>query len=90
MTRINLVPPATLARQHLVAEYRELPRVFGLVHKAQAKGRTPADCDIPKSYRLGAGHVTFFYDKLSWLLWRQMALIQEMDRRGYAVNHRDP
>ncbi len=28
MTRINVVPVETPTQQHLVAEYRELPRVF--------------------------------------------------------------
>lgn len=30
MTRINRIPVEELSRQHLVAEYRELPRVFAL------------------------------------------------------------
>jgi len=34
MTRINLVDPSTLHSKHLLAEYRELPRVFGLVQQA--------------------------------------------------------
>ena len=29
MTRINLTLVSELADQHLIAEYRELPRVFG-------------------------------------------------------------
>jgi deoxyribonuclease V len=33
MTRINLLPPSELADQHLLAEWRELPRIFGLVKK---------------------------------------------------------
>ena len=28
MTRINVIPPAELSDQHLIAEYRELPRVL--------------------------------------------------------------
>ena len=34
MTRINVVDVTTLHQRHLVAEYRELPRVFALAHKA--------------------------------------------------------
>lgn len=84
MTRINVVPPEELCRQHLVAEYRELPRVFSLARKA--------GCRAPSSshYTLGAGHVRFFYDKLGWLLERQKALIAEMQRRGYAPQHTEP
>lgn len=34
MTRINLADPSTLHSKHLLAEYRELPRVFKLVEAA--------------------------------------------------------
>ncbi len=86
MTRINVVPPRELSRQHLVAEYRELPRVFGLARKAAAAGRKP---DAPDHYTLGAGHVLFFYTRLGWLIDRQKALIAEMLRRGYHPTHTD-
>lgn len=33
MTRINLTLVSELTDQHLIAEYRELPRVFGIVRK---------------------------------------------------------
>jgi hypothetical protein len=82
MTRINVVAPGALHRLHLVAEYRELPRVFGLVRAAQAKGLTPATIKAPGAYTLGAGHVKFFYDKLGWLATRHAALVEEMIVRG--------
>lgn len=84
MTRINLVPPSELTTKHLVAEYRELPRVFALARKARPQA------DLPSQYTLGAGHVRFFYDKIGWLLERQKALIAEMQRRGYRPQHTDP
>jgi len=31
MTRINCAPKKELSDKHLAAEYRELPRIFGLV-----------------------------------------------------------
>lgn len=31
MTRINLLPASELTDQHLIAEYRELPRIFTIV-----------------------------------------------------------
>ena len=34
MTRINTIDPANLTDQHLMAEARELPRVFALVMSA--------------------------------------------------------
>ncbi|MGP2427932.1 pyrimidine dimer DNA glycosylase/endonuclease V, partial [Escherichia coli] len=39
MTRINLTLVSELADQHLMAEYRELPRVFGAVRKHVANGK---------------------------------------------------
>lgn len=86
MTRINLVPPKDLIREHLIAEYKELPRVFGLVHKRVIKGDTPAMIKIPQSYILGPGHVTFFYDKLEFLKNRFALIVEEMKQRGYTVN----
>lgn len=84
MTRINLIPPHELTTRHLVAEYRELPRVFALAKKAQPQAI------LPSAYTLGAGHVRFFYNKAGWLLKRQRALIAEMQRRGYKPQHTDP
>ena len=42
MTRINCIPVEELSTPHLIAEYRELPRVFALAHNAAAAaGRRP-------------------------------------------------
>jgi hypothetical protein len=84
MTRINVVSPQELSGPHLVAEYRELPRIFGLVRARIEKGHSPSECKIPTEYRLGAGHVTFFYDKLGFLAKRQRSLIKEMLDRKYS------
>lgn len=83
MTRINVVPPRELTRLHLVAEYRELPRIFGLVRAKQNKGITPQHLKIPSEYTLGTGHMLFFYNKCYFLLHRQQALINEMISRGF-------
>jgi len=83
MTRINVVPVTTLTRAHLVAEYRELPRVFRLALRAQARGMRWDDPGIPRRYTLGRGHVKFFYNKLGWCQTRFRALVREMQRRGY-------
>jgi hypothetical protein len=77
VTRINCVPPEELTVKHLVAEYRELPRVFGLARP---------NPDAPKQYTLGKGHVTFFYDKLAFCYKRQCSLVDEMLSRGFTVN----
>jgi deoxyribonuclease (pyrimidine dimer) len=87
MTRINCVPPEELSRQHLLAEWRELPRVFTLAHKAYQAGRS---IKAPGRYTLGAGHVLFFYRRLSYCFDRFMALRREMLRRGYEPSYIQP
>jgi hypothetical protein len=87
VTRINCVPPGELTRQHLIAEYRELPRVFGLVRAAVERGESPDDKRNPQEYTLGRGHVRFFYRRLAWLLHRQRELVAEMQWRGYKPQH---
>jgi deoxyribonuclease (pyrimidine dimer) len=90
MTRINCVPPSELTAQHLVAEYRELPRIFALVRAAIARGERPNDTRNPTEYRLGSGHVRFFYPRLLYLARRQASLIAEMQSRGYRPAFTDP
>jgi deoxyribonuclease (pyrimidine dimer) len=82
MTRINVVPVESLCRQHLIAEWRELPRVFALACKASISPKPWTDKQ-PAEYTLGTGHVIFFYDKLAFLADRHQQLTQEMLRRGY-------
>lgn len=84
MTRINLINPRILHDKHLLAEYRELPRVFKLVEAAEKRH---AKLAIPKDYVLGTGHVTFFYDKLAFLEKRFKDLVAECRRRGFNVMH---
>ena len=82
MTRINVIHPATLTDKHLLAEYRELPRIFALAYKA-SKSAKPRTHKQPKAYTLGTGHVIFFYDKLQYLAERQKQIIAEMQHRGF-------
>lgn len=89
MTRINCIPPSELVGQHLVAEYRELPRIFALVRAAMARGERPDDPRNPLEYRLGAGHVRFFYRRLGYLAKRQADLVAEMKARGYQPTFTD-
>lgn len=79
MTRINCVPVDELSGPHLVAEYRELPRVFALAEKAAARDTFSQ----PPDYTLGKGHLLFFYTRLGYLARRHAELIEEMKRRGY-------
>lgn len=87
MTRINCVPVEELTDLHLLAEYRELPRVYKLVQKVIEKG---ADIDIPSNYRLGTGHVKFFYDKGTWLKRRfELEIVPELIKRGFKLNFKE-
>lgn len=85
MTRINLTLVSELADQHLMAEYRELPRVFGAVRKHVQNGKRLKDFKIASKFLLGTGHVTFFYDKLDYLVDRQTQLIAECLKRGFNI-----
>ncbi|WP_332872051.1 pyrimidine dimer DNA glycosylase/endonuclease V [Pseudogemmobacter bohemicus] len=84
------MPPEELSAAHLIAEYRELPRIFGLVRAAILRGEAPDDPRNPREYRLGSGHVRFFYPRLGWLAYRQAALIAEMQARGYQPSFTSP
>lgn len=89
MTRINCIPVDELTNKHLVAEYRELPRIYGLVKKKISKNVKPFEIKKPSGYTLGTGHVLFFYDKLDWLTNRYNNLCDEMKHRGFTVNYSD-
>lgn len=92
MTRINCIPVTELNSKMLLAEYRELPRVSGLVWKWHDRTYTEklnaaVVPNPPKSYRLGKGHVIFFYDKGEFLRKRfEEELVPEMQRRGFVTN----
>lgn len=80
MTRINLgISPKNLTDQHLMAELRELPRIFTAVKKRIEDGKKFDD--IPKEFTLGTGHMKFFYDKCGYLADRHVSLrIEFMER----------
>lgn len=82
MTRINLVPPAELCDRHLLAEHRELTRIPNAV----ARGRFRLDGQ-PQDYKLGSGHVRFFFNKLAFLHRRYQALHAECLARGFRVQN---
>lgn len=84
MTRINTVEPVRLTDQHLLAEARELPRVFPLAQAAIDVGIVIG----PERYTLGKGHVKFFYSRTDYLSRRQTAIIAECLDRGFNLTHR--
>lgn len=79
MTRINAgIDVVELLDTHLFREWQELPRVLTLAVVKGAKGA------IPPTFRLGTGHMCFFYDKLEYLAKRFDALTEELEKRGTA------
>jgi len=74
MTRINTIPPNKLCDSHLIAEYREILRVFKLAKH---------DEKAPKEFTLGNGHVKFFFNKLQYTHERFNSLRQEILDRGF-------
>jgi hypothetical protein len=91
MTRINSgIKPDELCDQHLVAEYRELPRVGTMLVKRLEKG-ADLTAGTPDAFTLGTGHMAFFIDKGEYLRKRFESLKQEMIDRGMnpTMNWRD-
>ena len=83
MTRINVgIPPAELVNQHLIAEHREIKRIPNCV----AKGKYKME-GIPDRFKLGSGHVKFFYNKLLYLKNRYVNLYNECVKRGFNVQN---
>jgi hypothetical protein len=82
MTRINVVHPSLLTRQHLLAEWHEIGRIITLAEG----GVDPKD--IPERYTLGKGHMKFFADKLGYITLRTGWLAKEMRHRGYQADQR--
>ena len=81
MTRINVgILPSELTDKHLIAEHREIKRIPNCV----AKGRYNMD-GIPGRFKLGKGHVKFFYNKLAYLKHRYFKLYIECLKRGFNV-----
>lgn len=83
MTRINCgVLPQDLSRQHLLAEHREIVRIPNVIANGKAKIE-----NIPSTFRLGKGHVKFFYDKIGYLRRRYEDIHKECLARGFDVQN---
>ena len=79
MTRINTVHPSDLTNEWLLAEWRELPRIPNTILAGKAVVNLKA---IPANYKLGTGHVLFFYNKLIYLQKRHALICNELDKRN--------
>jgi len=79
MTRINAaIKPYELPDKLLLAELREIKRIPNSIHKAKVEG-------IPTEFKLGTGHVKFFYDKGQYTLDRYLILREEALKRQFNV-----
>lgn len=85
MTRINLVPVQELSDSHLLAEAREIKRIPNCI----LKGKFSIN-KITEHYKMGRGHVSFFYNKISWLSYRYLQLYKECINRGFVVKNYFP
>lgn len=83
MTRINVgIKPVELTNKHLIAEHREIKRIPNAIRKGKYNINGQ-----PKEFKLGTGHVKFFYDKLAYLHKRYVKLYKECKKRGFNVQY---
>lgn len=82
MTRINIgIPAVELCDEHLVVEYRELPRMRSFVVQRLRcfVGTGPR----PEEPTLDFGHMCYFIPYGKWLRARFESLVAEMVYRGF-------
>lgn len=90
LTRVNVVPVTELTNSQLLAEYREIPRIYRMVQNSIDRGE-PLGKDIPEAFTYGKGALRFWYNKLAFIKLRQCALRDEMLKRGYKpIAHAHP
>lgn len=83
MTRINIgIPVEELCDQHLVAEYRELPRMRAFAEARLARFGSAGTRPVVPT--LGSGHMSYFVPYGAWLAKRFASLVVEMKLRGFA------
>lgn len=83
MTRINAnLQVKLLSDEHLLAEHREIKRIPVVLQKSIKSGSIN---NIPESFRLGAGHVLFFLNKLQFVFNRYKEIHTECIKRGFNV-----
>jgi deoxyribonuclease (pyrimidine dimer) len=85
LTRINIIPVEELTDQHLMAEYREIFMVGSALQRSlKSKNWNPKR--IPRKFRLGSGHVMFFYDKGRYLFNRYDEIRKELKKRNFKLD----
>lgn len=81
MTRINSdIKPQHLIDKHLFSEYREMVRIPSLILKNLDKN---LNRKFPSDFRMGNGHVLYFYDKIRYLHNRFLNIKEQLIDRGY-------
>jgi hypothetical protein len=85
MTRISAsVKPVELCDKMLMAEHREILRIPNAIKNGKAKVDFKK---IPLKFKLGTGHVMFFYNKIKYLEKRYHKLYNECIDRGFNVQY---
>lgn len=80
MARVNIgVDPKYLSDSHLVAESVEITMITGSLRKNGYEIKSP----VPKTFKMGIGHINFFKNKLKYLKKRLEAVNTEMLRRNF-------
>lgn len=80
MTRINLIPVEELSDQHLIAEFRELPKCIK---------QSIDTSNAPQKYCFGKYHIKWAKHHSMFLLHRYQKLYDEMKFRDFKTNY-DP
>lgn len=83
MTRINLIDVSIMTDQHLLAEYRELPRIVNDWKKRY--GDSKFYKAIPNKFCLGQGHVKFFRNKIKFLIQQYRLIVDELLKRNFSI-----
>lgn len=80
MTRINAkINPAYMPDKILGREINEILRPFNKAHKRAEAGTL--SCKPTTMFKLGAGHESFFFDKIAFLHFRYTLLQNEWHKR---------
>lgn len=87
MTRISATyQPIEQCDKMLGAELYEIVRVPNHIIKVLSQGKKVNFAGKPEQFKLGSGHVKFFYDKMEYLKRRYEAIVAELKRRGTNVS----
>jgi len=83
MTRVNCgIPVKELTTKHILAEHREIKRIPNAISKGKFNMT-----NIPNEFKLGVGHVKFFYNKLLYLKNRYEELYAECIHKKFKVEY---